>query len=325
MATEWYYSKGGQQHGPVSPQELKNLAQDGTLQSRDLVWKDGMTDWVPVTQIKGLLSIPAVQRPGVGHIVQAPTLGVSRRRGRSQAGQVVLIITSLTMIGAMCSPWWSFRLKETGDKDYLDSTKGRWAKVAARDMLSSSRGEAERELDRIDRQTETTDSAKRKERRERIAFWKIVKKDRKWWNKHLKKKSEPFEDRLEDEAESVDDDDKLTLSMTLWGWSEGGIAIMGCAFGGSLLFLIILFLCIPPIRNWNWIVSVIATAMAVVALVFSILWVLDAPGKDAGDSFTQGIIVGPYLLLGASGVAVLTGILDTIFGISALVRNRRLR
>ena len=201
MATEWYYSKGGQQHGPVSPQELKKLAQDGTLQSRDLVWKDGMTDWVPVTQIKGLLTTPAGQ-PGVGHIVQAPSLRASRRRGRSQAGQVVLIIASLTMIGAMCSPWWSFKLKENGDKEEIDQAKGRWAKQAARLMLSSSR-QADLMLDSIERAPESTDSKDKKDRREAIAFLKIVKKDRKWWDKHLKKKSEPFEDRLDEEAENV--------------------------------------------------------------------------------------------------------------------------
>lgn len=35
----WHYSKDGNQHGPVSQQELKALADSGGLLQTDLVWK----------------------------------------------------------------------------------------------------------------------------------------------------------------------------------------------------------------------------------------------------------------------------------------------
>lgn len=47
MATEWYYGKNNKQHGPVSPAELKKLADNGTLLPGDKVWKEGMPEWVP--------------------------------------------------------------------------------------------------------------------------------------------------------------------------------------------------------------------------------------------------------------------------------------
>lgn len=58
MATEWYYSKDGQQVGPVSANDLKQLVAGGKLQSADQIWKKGMADWVPVSSVKGLFPLP---------------------------------------------------------------------------------------------------------------------------------------------------------------------------------------------------------------------------------------------------------------------------
>jgi len=50
--SEWYYSKDGTQLGPVSEMELKNLLSTGALDARTaLVWKSGMTDWIPAAQV----------------------------------------------------------------------------------------------------------------------------------------------------------------------------------------------------------------------------------------------------------------------------------
>src|SRR5436190_7368165 len=54
VSQEWYYSVGGDRQGPVTAAELKKLAEAGTLKATDLVWKDGMPDWVQAKSIKGL-------------------------------------------------------------------------------------------------------------------------------------------------------------------------------------------------------------------------------------------------------------------------------
>ncbi|MGA2797280.1 MAG: DUF4339 domain-containing protein [Thermoguttaceae bacterium] len=54
MATLWYYGRGGQSLGPVSSAQLKDLADRGNLAPADLVWKDGMAEWVAAKSIKGL-------------------------------------------------------------------------------------------------------------------------------------------------------------------------------------------------------------------------------------------------------------------------------
>ncbi|MCH7728527.1 MAG: DUF4339 domain-containing protein, partial [Planctomycetes bacterium] len=54
MASQWYYLKDEKQEGPVSSDELKKLAGNGTLDPEDLIWKEGMDDWVPARRLKGL-------------------------------------------------------------------------------------------------------------------------------------------------------------------------------------------------------------------------------------------------------------------------------
>ena len=52
---QWYFSKGDDhQQGPVSVQELNRLAESGELKSDDLIWKEGMDEWLPASRMKGL-------------------------------------------------------------------------------------------------------------------------------------------------------------------------------------------------------------------------------------------------------------------------------
>ena len=47
----WYYSKNGTQLGPVTEQELKAKGGSGEVLATDLVWKEGMPDWLPFGQL----------------------------------------------------------------------------------------------------------------------------------------------------------------------------------------------------------------------------------------------------------------------------------
>ena len=58
-AVGWYYAKGSKQFGPVSPAELRQLAEKGNLSGDDPVWRDGMDDWVPARKVKGLFDADA--------------------------------------------------------------------------------------------------------------------------------------------------------------------------------------------------------------------------------------------------------------------------
>ncbi len=58
MSAQWHYLIDGEQVGPVSTQELQDLALDGIVQPTDLVWTQGMEDWKPAFEIPGLIVTP---------------------------------------------------------------------------------------------------------------------------------------------------------------------------------------------------------------------------------------------------------------------------
>ena len=50
----WYYSENGQRKGPISEDDLKQLATSGKLKPTDKVWKKGMASWAAASSIEGL-------------------------------------------------------------------------------------------------------------------------------------------------------------------------------------------------------------------------------------------------------------------------------
>lgn len=66
MATEWFYTTNKQQMGPVSWKELLELAEVGILKPHDLVWTEGMGDWLKAINQKGLFA-----DSGAGEVVSA--------------------------------------------------------------------------------------------------------------------------------------------------------------------------------------------------------------------------------------------------------------
>lgn len=54
MANLWHYKRQGEQFGPFSDQQLKQLAVSGKLQPSDMVQQEGSAEWVPANRLKGL-------------------------------------------------------------------------------------------------------------------------------------------------------------------------------------------------------------------------------------------------------------------------------
>ncbi len=44
---QWYYSKNGVQLGPTTEDDLRAKLSVGEISGTDMVWKDGMKDWLP--------------------------------------------------------------------------------------------------------------------------------------------------------------------------------------------------------------------------------------------------------------------------------------
>ena len=71
----WYYVENGQQKGPVTQDQLDELARQGTIKADTLTWTDGMANWLPYSQA----------RPGSGAAPAVP-VGGSAYPGMSGGG-----------------------------------------------------------------------------------------------------------------------------------------------------------------------------------------------------------------------------------------------
>ena len=59
----WYYSKNGQQYGPVNGESLLRLIKEGVVKQSDAVWTEGMDEWERVAEVSAstlLQTIPDV-------------------------------------------------------------------------------------------------------------------------------------------------------------------------------------------------------------------------------------------------------------------------
>ena len=63
MASNWYFARQGQQFGPVSSGQLREYAGTGQLLATDLIWKQGMTNWMAAATIPNLFPNAASPPP----------------------------------------------------------------------------------------------------------------------------------------------------------------------------------------------------------------------------------------------------------------------
>lgn len=63
MNADWFYSAGETRQGPVTELELRRLAMDGKLKPSDLVWKDGMPDWIEARTVDSIFPRRAEAEP----------------------------------------------------------------------------------------------------------------------------------------------------------------------------------------------------------------------------------------------------------------------
>lgn len=67
----WFYSKHGEQLGPITPGELSEKLSSGELSAKDLVWKEGMVDWTPLGEV---VLFPPLPKPSVSGQMQGSVL-----------------------------------------------------------------------------------------------------------------------------------------------------------------------------------------------------------------------------------------------------------
>lgn len=61
----WYYAENNDRKGPIADSAFQDLVRAGTVRPDTLVWREGMPNWVPYSEVAGPANVPAVsQVPG---------------------------------------------------------------------------------------------------------------------------------------------------------------------------------------------------------------------------------------------------------------------
>jgi len=104
---QWYYTQYGQQQAPVEQEQLVNWLATGQLSASELVWMDGMSNWLPAAQVPGLASqLPPSAPAGYPGYPQAQPLGCCS----------FVVGTFLTGLAALICGWIALNgMKRTGN------------------------------------------------------------------------------------------------------------------------------------------------------------------------------------------------------------------
>jgi hypothetical protein len=54
MAAEWYVGRDGQRLGPYTADEIEDYIQQRRIEPTDLVWREGMAEWLPARDVLGV-------------------------------------------------------------------------------------------------------------------------------------------------------------------------------------------------------------------------------------------------------------------------------
>ena len=77
MGQTWYYTRGGQQAGPVGLAELRQMLASGQVGAHELVWSEGMPQWLAAASVAELAPLggaapqptyPAAVAPGAAQL-----------------------------------------------------------------------------------------------------------------------------------------------------------------------------------------------------------------------------------------------------------------
>src|ERR1043166_242554 len=128
----WYYADGGTQVGPFADADFDNLIANGTVKPDTLVWREGMADWRPCSEVK----------PAAGQPLQLRTPPTQPGAPPSAGGMVCcecgntfppeeMIRHGSSFVCAACKPVFIQKLKEgvrlPGAMEYA----GFWIRFAA--------------------------------------------------------------------------------------------------------------------------------------------------------------------------------------------------
>lgn len=99
----WFYSKDGQQVGPVAFTEIERLYSEGQLNDDSLIWQQGTTNWVKLSAARAAASEPvpaAAPAPAIPVAESAPAAAIPAAKGKTSGFAITSLV--LGILGLIC-------------------------------------------------------------------------------------------------------------------------------------------------------------------------------------------------------------------------------
>lgn len=99
----WYYAQGGTEKGPLTTSQTKSLVAAGKIRPDDLVWRQGMDDWVAARELLELFpgdEATATVSPRVDHGPRRRVLDADKRPSASALTRTMTVLGLLIVLGA---------------------------------------------------------------------------------------------------------------------------------------------------------------------------------------------------------------------------------
>lgn len=283
---EWYYAKNGQRHGPLGIRDLEDLARNRLLAPTDLVWTESMPDWLPAESVVES-NWPAID----AQRAVAPVSRSASAQTTTVIWKIPQLVGSGILFAALFVPWWMISLDFPLPRPRMGS------------LLAGSDAQV------------TEEHGKR--------LLRMYLKNGKWYGAYGVE-YDLLNDLdvigLMERAERGDVPSSLSASALLWGWNT---AAGTTGFACSLLVATaaLLPMCVRRVRPYGWIGSFGAAAMSLGLAIWSLVWILTCPGEDMSPYLSQGIIVGPYLVLVGSLLVLAFAVVDGVLVSRRFVRQ----
>jgi len=132
MSQNWFYAKGQQQIGPVPEDALRAMIASGQVLPSDLVWAEGMPNWIEAERIPHLFAIESGSLAASNTPRSAPEIAY-RRTDPATRPPKNYIIPAILVTCFCCMPFGIVSLV------YASQVEGKWYTGDSQGAFKSSR------------------------------------------------------------------------------------------------------------------------------------------------------------------------------------------
>jgi len=100
---QYYVAKNGNRGGPFSQEQIEGMISSGTVSWDDLAWREGQSDWKPLSELFGSLQPPAIPAIRVPNAIPTATPNTAHDGPKGVGGWLLFFCIALIILGPLLS------------------------------------------------------------------------------------------------------------------------------------------------------------------------------------------------------------------------------